>query len=172
MSEETAATEIPLPEPPVESMVNALIARVGEEGVYTLIAECLRAVPRIRAVDLVNTHLPTVKLGLSADRGRMARLLSDGVSRRRPAVLEALQAIARDPFELKAPEEAKDGLDAAIEELNRARSDTSNVERKQQAAREVGSLVKEALEPDEAHRLILLNAFPDVVDDMLSVLES
>ncbi len=160
-----------LPEPPAEEVINALYARMSEDGVRELIGQCLRAVPRVRAVDLVNTHLPAVKLGRTADRGRMVRLLAEGIHRRRAAVLEAVQAIARDPFELKAPEEAKNSLDAAIEELNRARAEVSDDERKRNAVREVAAVVKENLEPDEARRLILFNAFPDVIDDMLGVLD-
>ena len=171
MNTQDETEEQALREPPAAEVIDALYARMDKDGVRDLIGQCLRAVPRVRAVDLVNTYLTTVKLGLSADRGRMVRLLAEGIERRRPQVLEALQAIARDPFELKAPEETKDGLDAAIEELNRARAETSRGERQKNAAREVAALVKDALEPDEARRLILLNAFPDVLDDMLGVLD-
>lgn len=171
MSTRDETEEQVLPEPPAAEVIDALYARMNEGGMRDLIGQCLRAVPRVRAVDLVNTYLPTVKLGISADRGRMVRLLTEGVERRRPQVLEALQAIARDPFELKAPDDTKDGLDAAIEELNRARAEAAQGERRKRAAREVATLVKGALEPDEARRLLLLNAFPDVLDDMLGVLD-
>ena len=103
----------------------------------------------------------------------MGRLIQDGLTRRRPQVLEVLQTLARDPFEWKADTEAQERLDAAVDELNTARQQDgeAGLASRQEAAGKVAGILKEVLEADEARRLVLLNAFPDVLDLLLERLQ-
>jgi hypothetical protein len=157
------------PEPDPGDLIDALFKRVGEGGVRKLVTECLRSVPRARAVEVINSNLGTVRLAPSADRGRMGRLLNEGLHRRRGPVLDVLQTLSRDPFDGKADADAHDRLDAAVNDLNAARGESSGEgdEKKREAAGRVAAALREALEPEEARRLILFNAFPDTVDFML-----
>ena len=43
--------------------------------------------------------------------------------------------------------------------------------RQKKAATEVVGILREVMEPEETRRLVMLNAFPDVLDDMLAALE-
>jgi hypothetical protein len=156
-------------EPDPGELIDALFERVGEDGVRKLVTECLRSVPRVRAVEVINSNLGTVRLAPSADRGRMGRLLNEGLQRRRGPVLDVLQTLSRDPFDGKAGSDIHDRLDEAVNDLNAARGTSSgeSEEKKREAAGRVAAVLREVLEPDEARRLILFNAFPDTVDFML-----
>ena len=156
-------------EPDSVEIIDALFRRVGEDGVRKLVTECLRSVSRARAVEVINSNLGTVRLAPSADRGRMGRILNEGLQRRRGPVLDVLQTLSRDPFDGKADADAHDRLDEAVNDLNAARGASSGEgeEKKREAAGRVAAALREALEPEEARRLILFNAFPDTVDFML-----
>jgi hypothetical protein len=134
-----------------------------------MVTECLRSVPRARAVEVINSNLGTVRLAPSADRGRMGRILNEGLQRRRGPVLDVLQTLSRDPFDGKADSDVHDRLDGAVNDLNAARGEVSagGEEKKREAAGRVAAALRQVLAPEEARRLILFNAFPDTVEYML-----
>ncbi len=163
------AVEAAAAEPDPLQVLELLHGRLGEDGIRKLVADCLRATDRGRAVQLINASLGTVKLSASADRGRMGRILTDGLLRRRAPVLDVVQSLSRDPFELKADQAARERLDKAVDDLNAARGKGGATAEKKvkAAAAEVAAAVRAVLEPDDARRLILLNAFPDTLEAML-----
>jgi hypothetical protein len=156
-------------EPDPAEVLELLHQRLGEDGIRKLVADCLRATDRLRAVQLINASVGAVKLSASADRGRMGRILAEGLARRRAPVLEVIQTLSRDPFEMKADQAAKERLDKAVDTLNTARgkSGAAADKKKHAAASEVAAAIRAVLEPEDARRLILLNAFPDILDVML-----
>jgi hypothetical protein len=101
----------------------------------------------------------------------MGRIIMEGLGRRREAVLDAVQTLSRDPFEWKAEAPVQKRLDEAVDELNKAREKDGGDDAKRAAAGKVVGALRDVLDPDETRRLVLLNAFPDVLDHMLGALE-
>jgi hypothetical protein len=152
--------------------MDGLHARLGATGLRALIAACLHAIERGQAVTFMNSSLGTIRLPASTDRGRMTRLLLDGVERRSEPVLDVLQTLARTPFESKASEAQREKLETAIEALNGARhADTSGGEDLKRAAAQVVAVLSEVISPEEARRMVHLNAFPDTLDVLLAAVE-
>ena len=166
---EEGQTERTPSEPDPAKVMEQLRGRLGEDGIRKLVADCLRQTDRLRAVQLINASLGTVKLSASADRARMGRILAEGLLKHRAPVLEVVQTLSRDPFEVKADQEAKERLDRAVDALNTARTKSGAAAEKQtmEGAAEVAAAIRAVLEPEDARRLILLNAFPDTLDAML-----
>ncbi|MFQ5671038.1 MAG: hypothetical protein ACE5HD_11065 [Acidobacteriota bacterium] len=160
------------PEPTAEEVIDVLEARLGEEGLQRLVADCLRAADRRQAVELIHASLGMVRLSAAADRGRMGRLLVEGLRRRRAAVLDVVQSIARQPFDRKASPEQRKELDEAVDGLNQARGDQAEkgAARRRETAGRVVAAIRAVLEFGEARRLVLVNAFPDTLDPMLEAL--
>jgi hypothetical protein len=163
--------ESPAPaEPDSREVIEALYDRLGEDGVRQAVTACLRAVNRARAIEVINENLGTVRLASSADRGRMGRLLVEGLQRRRGPVLDVLQTLSRDLFDERADSGARERLDQAVDDLNAARGPASEgeEEKKRKAAGQVAAVLSDVLKPEEARRLILFNAFPDTIDVILA----
>ncbi|MFQ5766391.1 MAG: hypothetical protein ACE5ID_00175 [Acidobacteriota bacterium] len=160
-------------EPQADELLEALFKRLGNEGVAELVGACLKAANRVQIIKLINDSVGTLRLPAGTDRGRMKRLLVDGLNRRRHVVLDVLQAVSRAPFDLKAKEDARKNLDAAVVRLNKARKDETpkGAARRKEAVRKLAGVLCRVMEAGEARRLIHLNAFPDTVDDLLECVE-
>jgi hypothetical protein len=159
-------------QPDAVELITNLEERLGEDGFKALVVECLRASDRGRAVQVINAAVGTVRLPGSTDRGRMGRLIMEGLGRRRETFLDAIQTLSRDPFEWKAKEENHRSLDEAVDELNKSREGEGNDDGSRVAAGKVVNALREVLEADETRRLLLLNAFPDVLDHMMAALDA
>ncbi len=155
-------------------LIQALEERLGADGIQQLVSQCLRSSDRARAIQVINAAVGNVRLPASTDRGRMGRLIMEGLGKRREAVLDAIQTLSRDPFEWQAQPAVQERLDQAVDALNKAREDKAGAGGKQlkAAAADVVKVLREVLGEEEARRLVLLNAFPDVVDHMLAALEA
>lgn len=175
MSEEnTTPDEIPAntAQPDAEELIVHLEKRLGTDGLKSLVSKCLKESNRMRAIQVINAAVGTVRLPANTDRGRMGRLIMEGLGKRRETVLDAIQTLTRDPFEWKAKGDMQQRLDKAVDSLNKARDDKEGkAAEKKKAATEVVGILREVMEPEETQRLVMLNAFPDVLDDMLAALE-
>ena len=56
--------------------------------------------------------------------------------------------------------------------MNKSREGEGNDDDSRVAAGKVVNALREVLEADEARRLLLLNAFPDVLDHMMAALDA
>ncbi len=158
-------------QPDAAELITHLEERLGTDGLKSLVVGCLRASDRSRAVQVINAAVGNIRLPANTDRGRMGRLIMEGLGRRRETVLDAVQTLSRDPFEWKAEAPTQKLLDEAVDELNKAREGDGDDEAKRVAAGKVVSALQDVLDPEETRRLVLLNAFPDVLDHMLAALQ-
>jgi hypothetical protein len=171
MTEENATPDNAA-QPDAAELIAHLEERLGQDGLKALVVDCLRASDRVRAVQVINAAVGTVRLPASTDRGRMGRLIMEGLGRRRDTVLDAVQTLSRDPFEWKAEAPIQQRLDEAVDELNKSREPDGDDEAKRTAAVKVVGVLRDVLDADETRRLLLLNAYPDVLDHMLAALDT
>ena len=78
-------------QPDAAELITHLEERLGADGLKSLVVGCLRASDRSRAVQVINAAVGNIRLPASTDRGRMGRLIMEGLGRRRETVLDAVQ---------------------------------------------------------------------------------
>ena len=84
-------------QPDAEELIQHLEKRLGLDGLKSLVSQCLKESNRMRAIQVINAAVGTVRLPASTDRGRMGRLIMEGLGKRRESVLDAIQTLTRDP---------------------------------------------------------------------------
>ena len=160
------------PEPPAREVIDALFARLGETGVRDFVSAALKASDRASTVVWVNSTFRAVKLPADADRGRMSRLILQGLEHRSPGALDAIQGIARQPFERTATPEQGAELEKGIAAINAARGLEAgqSAAALRKAARAVADALLAVIDAETARRMVLFNAFPDTVDPLLEAI--
>lgn len=138
------------------------------------VTAALRSADRPSTVLWINSTFRAVKLPPNADRGRMGRLIVQGLEHRSHGALDAIQGIARQPFERTATPDQGAALEKGIAAVNEARGlpAEQSAKKLRAAARDVAVALLAVIDAESARRMILFNAFPDTVDPLLEAIGS